>query len=171
MPEIIILAGPNGAGKTTFANEYLLSDRTHMFVNADEIARDIADPFSSRGITDLRAAREMLKRIDALVDAGVDFMFETTLASLTYAPKIKEWQNRGFYVGLIYLRLPDVEASLERVRRRVAAGGHGIAEEIVRERFPKSLEYLEKLYKPIVDEWYIWDSMEGEFHLVQSWED
>jgi len=48
MQEIIIVAGPNGAGKTTFANEYLLNDRTRVFVNADEIARDIADPSLSR---------------------------------------------------------------------------------------------------------------------------
>lgn len=58
-----------------------------------------------------------------------------------------------------------------RVRRRVAKGGHGIPEALVRQRFAKSLAYLEKHYKPIVDEWYVWDSLEGEFRLAETWND
>jgi predicted ABC-type ATPase len=98
-------------------------------------------------------------------------MFETTLASLSYAKKVKDWRKRGFHVALIYLRLPDVQASIDRVRRRVAAGGHGIPEAVIRTRFAKSLLYLDELYKPEVDEWYVWDSMEGEFRLAQAWDD
>jgi predicted ABC-type ATPase len=57
------------------------------------------------------------------------------------------------------------------VRRRVAAGGHGIPEETIRRRFGRSLEYLGTRYKPIVDEWYVWDSLEGEFRLAEAWDD
>jgi predicted ABC-type ATPase len=43
VPEVVIIAGPNGAGKTTFADEYLAARLTHFeFVNADEIAREVA---------------------------------------------------------------------------------------------------------------------------------
>ena len=43
MPDLIIIAGPNGAGKTTFAREYLSEDEMRfVFVNADEIARNLA---------------------------------------------------------------------------------------------------------------------------------
>ena len=171
MQEVIIIAGPNGAGKTSFANQYLLaSEKMHAFVNADEIARDIAAARTG-GAIDLIAAREMLRRIDALVEAQAAFMFETTLASLTYIRKIRRWRQQGFHVSLIYLRLPSVEASLARVRRRVEAGGHGIPDDVVRQRFSKSLRYLEELYKPAVDEWYVWDSLEGEFRLADSWDD
>ena len=34
-----------------------------------------------------------------------------------------------------------------------------------------SAEYLNELYKPLVDEWYVWDSLEGEFELAESWDD
>jgi predicted ABC-type ATPase len=98
-------------------------------------------------------------------------MFETTLASLTYARKIPAWRRRGYRAALIYLRLSSVEMSIERVRRRVAQGGHDIPEGVIRQRFVKSADYLEKYYKPIVDEWYIWDSLEGEFRQAESWND
>ncbi|WP_210191602.1 MULTISPECIES: hypothetical protein [Rhodomicrobium] len=98
-------------------------------------------------------------------------MLETTLASLTYATKIPKWRQAGYSVALIYLRLPNVETSIERVRRRVAAGGHDIPEGVIRKRFAKSLDYLERIYKPLVDEWYIWDSLEGDFARVEAWDD
>jgi predicted ABC-type ATPase len=76
----------------------------------------------------------------------------------------------GYSVSLIYLRLPSVEASIDRVRRRVEAGGHGIPEETIRRRFDKSRGYFEKAYKSIVDEWYVWDSVEATFKLAESWD-
>jgi len=171
MREIIIIAGPNGAGKTSFANEFLPSTEGLMFVNADEIARTLATEPLSQSQRDLRAGRLMLEQIEALVQAQAEFMFETTLASLTYAARIPEWRRNGYYVGLVYLRLPNAEASIARVRRRVAAGGHDIPEPIIRRRFARSLECLEHRYKPVVDEWYIYDSLEGDFRLAQAWND
>jgi predicted ABC-type ATPase len=96
-----------------------------------------------------------------LADTQKEFMFETTLASLGYAQKIPTWQMRGYSIALIYLRLPSIERSIERVRKRVEAGGHSIPEDVIRKRFAKSLDYFENLYKPIVDEWYVWNSLEG----------
>jgi predicted ABC-type ATPase len=171
VPEVVIIAGPNGAGKTTFASEYLSDVKKRLeFVNADEIARDIVHRGLPQRQSDTRAARIMLERIDELADTGVDFMFETTLATRIYTRKIPLWQRRGYTVALIYLRLPSVEASVARVRRRVQAGGHGIPEVTIRRRFGKSISYLGKDYKPLVDEWYIWDSLEGAFVLRESWD-
>ena len=172
MPDLIIVAGPNGAGKTSFANKHFETPGVDLYyLNADEIARGLVNARLSQGERDIRAGREMLGQIDALVDAGASFMFETTLASLTYARKIPVWRRRGYRAALIYLRLSTVEMSIERVRRRVAQGGHDIPERVIRQRFAKSSDYLEKYYKPIVDEWYIWDSLEGEFRQAEAWND
>jgi predicted ABC-type ATPase len=169
VPDILIVAGPNGAGKTTFANEYLKSERTDfVFVNADEIARELADPARSRAELDRRAGREMLGQFGVLVASGRSFVFETTLASRVYAQKIPAWRRQGYAIALTYLRLPSVEMSLKRVRQRVEAGGHGIPEDIIRRRFAKSADYFETIYKPIVDEWYVWDSLEGQFRKAES---
>lgn len=169
MREIIIIAGPNGAGKTSFANRFLPSTEGELvFVNADEIARSLANDPLTPSQRDLRAGRLMLQEIERLVAARAEFMFETTLASLAYAARIREWRAKGYYVGLVYLRLPNVEASIARVRRRVEAGGHGIPEDIIRRRFSRSLECLEQRYKQVVDEWYLYDSLEGEFRLAET---
>lgn len=164
MQELIIIAGPNGAGKTSFANAYLPAAAEGLvFVNADEIAREIVYLNLPSGTLDFRAGRLMLQRIDAAVDGRQELMLETTLASLTYARKIPKWQQAGYSVALIYLRLANVDQSIERVRRRVEAGGHDIPERTIRTRFGKSLDYLERIYKPIVDEWYIWGQSGSRF--------
>ncbi|MGB7036454.1 MAG: zeta toxin family protein [Xanthobacteraceae bacterium] len=164
MPTLIIIAGPNGAGKTTFAREYLSAEeRPFEFVNADEIAGNVAGH-------DFEAARLMLRRTDELAEAGADFAIETTLANLSYAQKIPDWRRRGYLVSLVYLRLNSVEESIARVRKRVAAGGHGIPEDTIRRRFGRSMSYFETIYRPIADEWYIWASQEGAFALIDSWD-
>src|SRR5262245_5969124 len=172
MQEVIIVAGPNGAGKTSFANKYFDARRAALiYLNADEVARNPAFIALSQPQRDIRAGREMLKQIDALVATGASFMFETTLASLSYARKIAMWRKKGYVVALIYLRLPSADMSVERVRRRVLQGGHGIPEDVIRRRFAKSDHYFETLYKSIVDEWYVWESLEGEFRRAEAWND
>jgi len=170
MPDVIIVAGPNGAGKTSFAKQYLLNEAVELaYVNADEIAGEIASRSVSGGKLDILAGRIMIQRVDELVSVQADFMLETTLASLSYAQKIQAWQRAGYHVGLFYLRLPNVETAIERVRRRVAAGGHAVPEGTIRTRFTKSAHYLENIYKPIVDEWYVWNSIEGDFEISEAW--
>jgi predicted ABC-type ATPase len=170
MPEVIIVAGPNGAGKTSFANKHFDTQRAGLvYLNADEIARRPEFAALSQSNRDLRSGREMLWQIDALVAARMSFMFETTLASRAYARKIIAWQQQGYTVALIYLRLPSADMSVERVRRRVTQGGHGLPEGVIRRRFAKSGHYFETLYKSLVDEWYIWESLEGEFRQAEAW--
>jgi predicted ABC-type ATPase len=170
VPTLIIIAGPNGAGKTTFAREYLFADdRQFEFINADEIAigltgRDLPAP------SDFDAARTMLRRVDELIEASADFVVGTTLANLTYAQKIPLWRLRGYRVSLVYVRLDSIEDSIARVRERVAARGHDIPETTIRRRFGRSKNYFETIYRPIVDEWYIWESRQGAFALTNSWD-
>jgi predicted ABC-type ATPase len=172
VPELVIIAGPNGAGKTTFAREYLSKEGAGLeFINADEIARiSMLEP-GANNLPDIRAGRIMLDRIDALVNASASLVIETTLASLTYARKIPRWRDRGYMVSLVYLRLPSVDESIARVRKRVEAGGHNIPEDVIRRRFSKSIVYFESIYKPVVDSWYIWESREGSFVQLASSED
>jgi len=171
MQELVLLAGPNGAGKTSFANEYLRSDDKDLFyINADEIARELETTVTKGWRLDMQAGRRMLEHIDVLTEARAEFMIETTLSSRNYAKRIPRWQANGYSILLIYLRLADVNVSLDRIRRRVAAGGHDIPELTVRRRFHRSLVNLENVYKPIVDEWYVWDSLEGDFQMAEAWD-
>lgn len=169
MPKIMIIAGPNGAGKTSFATEYLTgAKRGWPFVNADEIVGEMSSRLSAAKLNVL-AGRGMLEQMTTLVESRADFALETTLATLGYSQKIPRWRGLGYFVGLIYLRLPSAEQAIARVKRRVAAGGHDVPEGVVRRRFAKSLAHLERVYKPLVNEWYIFESLEGEFHEAETW--
>ena len=169
MPQIIIVGGPNGAGKTSFARQFLTAPGSHMtFVNADEISRALPSDIQPQMRRDIEAARVMLRRMDALAIDRQDFAIETTLSALTYVGKVAAWRTLGYRVALIYLRLPSPDHAVERVGRRVAAGGHDIPEDTIRRRFAMGLEYLEIHYKPAVDRWYIVDSIDGSY-ILKEW--
>ena len=165
MPTLVLLAGPNGAGKTTFINDVLRQRaETFVFLNPDEVARHL--PGVGPG-HDLAAGRLVLERLQALTEAGANIVLETTLATRSHAVRVRGWRAAGYRVELVYLRLPSVEHSIARVRHRVDRGGHGIPEESLRRRFPLSLEYLETVYKPIVDSWEVYASGEDEPKLLE----
>ena len=171
MPDIIIVAGPNGAGKTSFANEYFrLQFGPFTFINADEIEKLLPSTISGAA-RPTSAGRAMLLEIDRVVTVGGNLAIETTLATRQYVRRISDWRSRGYSIGLVYLRLPTVEHSIDRVRRRVASGGHAIPEETIRRRFDKSWQYFNALYRPLVDEWYVWESREGEFVPLEAWDE
>jgi predicted ABC-type ATPase len=80
MKRLYIISGCNGAGKTT-ASYTILPEMLdcNEFVNADEIAKGLS-PFNPNEVA-IKAGRLMLTRIDELLENGVDFAFETTLAT------------------------------------------------------------------------------------------
>jgi predicted ABC-type ATPase len=165
MPTLVLLAGPNGAGKTTFINGFLRERaEAFQFVNPDEVARSLSGSGPAR---DLAAGRLVLERLDQLFIARADVVLETTLATRSHAVRIREWRAAGYRVELVYLRPPSADFSVARVARRVARGGHGIPEDTLRRRFLLSLEYLEAVYKPIVDQWEVYASSDEGLVLLE----
>jgi predicted ABC-type ATPase len=154
---ILILAGPNGAGKTTFAAEFLPNEaRCPAFVNADLIAAGLS-PFEPDAVA-IAAGRLMLKEIERHVRAGGSFAFETTLSGRRYSARIPGWQRAGYRVKLFFLSLASPELAIARVQQRVQAGGHGVADEVVRRRYAAGLRNFFAIYRPIVDEWALYDN-------------
>ena len=161
MAEFLIIAGPNGAGKTTFAKKFLpMQMESYRFFNADEIARELNRAGVVQSQIDLQAGREMLRRIRSAALLGEDIMIETTLSSSNWARHMPDWRACGYRIVLFYLSLPSADTAVARVWRRVATGGHAIPEEVIRRRFGRSLVMLERTYKPIVDTWYVFNSLE-----------
>ncbi len=149
-PVCTIIAGPNGAGKTTFALKYL-SEVTHCrhFINADLIASGLS-PLSPE-LEQVAASRLFLGKIRQAVERKEDFAFETTLSGRAHLRRIRDLQENAWRVELIYLYLPDVEMSIERVAERVRHGGHDIPLQSILRRYPRSLNNLLNLYAPICD--------------------
>lgn len=155
--KILIIAGPNGAGKTTFAQEFLPDEaKCPHFVNADLIAAGLS-PFAPELVA-VRAGRIMLDQIHEHVRKGESFAFETTLSGRIYLQLIPRWQAQGYAAKLFFLKLPSPEMAVARVRQRVAAGGHNVQEDVVRRRFDAGLRNFEQVYKPLVDEWVLYDN-------------
>ena len=157
MKRIIIIAGPNGAGKTTFAREFLPNEAdVPTFINADLIAAGL-NPFRPESAA-FQAGRLMLELIGQNVQRGDSFAFETTLSGRGYARMISEWQELGYTVEVIYLRLDTPEMAIARVRRRVAEGGHSIPEPIIIRRFHAGLRNFESIYRDLADRWALYDN-------------
>lgn len=151
MPICWIIAGPNGAGKTTFALEFLptVAKCTH-FINADLIAAGLSPLAPEREL--VTASRLFLQEIQHCIAQKNDFAFETTLAGRSYLKLIRQLQDEGWRVELIYLALPNREISKLRVAERVAHGGHHIPESDVERRFPRSLHNLLNDFSELVDQ-------------------
>jgi predicted ABC-type ATPase len=64
---------------------------------------------------------------------------------------VKELKASGWIVELIYLALPTVELSKQRVVERVQHGGHNIPLKDIERRFSRSLKNLLNNFSPIVD--------------------
>ena len=151
---IIIIAGPNGAGKTTFATEYLPNEAdTPTFINADMITAGL-NPFQPERAA-FQAGRMMLDMIDACVQRGENFAFETTLSGRGYARMIPEWQALGYWVKLFFLRVSTPEITMARVRQRVIEGGHNVPEDVIRRRFHAGWHNFEAIHHHLVNEYEI----------------
>jgi predicted ABC-type ATPase len=156
-PNLVVLAGPNGAGKSTAANRLLGNAfRVEHFVNADEIAKGLS-AFRT-GDAAMAAGRVMLQRLKELAAERSSFAFETTLASRTFAPWIAEQIRYGYSFHLIFLWLPRVEMSIERVAGRIRDGGHAVPEETIRRRYEAGLRNFFELYGPLTTGWTFYDN-------------
>jgi len=154
-PVIVVLGGINGSGKTT-ASQKLLADPLALlvFVNADMIAKglNVFDPDSVAG----EAGAIMIERIHRLADKRADFAVETTLAGRTYISFLRRLRGEGYRVELYYFWLPSAEMAIERVRNRVASGGHNIPEATIRQRYGRSMRNFWTEYRSLADFWAVY---------------
>ena len=162
---LYIIGGCNGAGKTT-ASFNILPDLLNCkeFVNADEIARGLS-PFQPENVS-IEAGRLMLKRIDELINSNQDFSFETTLSTKSFIKTIEEVRSKGYYVTLIFFWLESIDLAKDRVRKRVAEGGHNIEANVIERRYKAGIKNLFMLYCNKVDSLLIFDNSTAESELI-----
>ncbi len=165
MPSLYVIAGCNGAGKTT-ASYTVLPEMLNCkeFVNADEIAKGLS-PFQPDRVA-INSGKIMLTRIKDLIKSRVDFSFETTLSAKHFVNLIKEAQQKGYFVTLVFFWLNSTELAIQRVKMRVSEGGHNIPEDIIKKRYKLGIINLFKLYIPVCDYWMVVNNSVTPFQLI-----
>ena len=166
-PRCIIIAGPNGAGKTTFALEFLPKDAGVIhFVNADLLAAGLS-PLRPE-LAALAAGRLVLRTLDRLARARLDFAFESTLSGLPYLNRIKRWKAAGYRIEMVYLRLASPQLALRRIAARVKQGGHDVPRKDVLRRFDRGWENFVAAYRLQADAWAVYDNSGDRPELVEK---
>ena len=156
-PTVYVIAGPNGAGKTTFASEFLPDFvQCREFLNADLIAAGLS-PFAPE-TQNVRAGRLLLERISELASERADFGFETTLSGRTYVKLLGDMRQNGYRVVLFFLWLPSADMAVARVENRVKQGGHSVPPDDIRRRYVAGVRNLFRLYRPILDDWWLYNA-------------
>ena len=160
-PLAIVLAGHNGSGKSTLWRLSLADELRIPLVNADRLMLSILPEPSTGGLlpgwaSRLRDADESWMRVAQqgvqgfvghAMNAKVPFAMETVFSYWrersdgTIDSKIeliRDMQEAGYFVLLIFVGLTSVDLSVLRVATRVAEHGHAVPEQKLRERFPRT---------------------------------
>ena len=130
MPTLYVVAGPNGCGKSTLTRMSGFSG--FNVIDPDAIMRGMASGTLGQ------AAREALRRRWAALRAGGTHLVETTLAGSGVLRHMKTARAEGYRIVLHYVSVNSPEQALDRIRNRVALGGHDVPEPDVRRRFVRS---------------------------------
>ena len=157
VPTIYVLAGPNGSGKTTLARDFLPQEIHCLnFLNADLMALGLS-PFDATR-AGLRAGRVLLQEFDRHVAEGASFGIESTLSGLTYIDRFRDAKEKGFRLVFFYIWVGSAKLSIERIRHRVAKGGHHVPNADVIRRFGRSIRNFFNHYQPLAYKFYIFDN-------------
>ena len=134
-PVIYVLAGVNGAGKSSIGG-HLLTRAGLAWFDPDAFARALraAAPGLDATAANAAAWTEGMRRLDAALAGGTSHAFETTLGGRSVPARLRA-ASRTHDVLVWFCGLATPELHLARVRARVAAGGHPIAESKIRERW------------------------------------
>jgi predicted ABC-type ATPase len=156
--QIRVLAGVNGAGKSSIIGA-TIRDKGGEYYNPDEAAREIMAANPGLGQTEANAAawEQGRKLLERAIDQSLDFTFETTLGGNTMPRLLGEAAEHGIEIHVVYVGLDSTSVHIERVRQRVRAGGHHIAEADIRRLYRHSLINLVTLL-PLLTELRVYDN-------------
>ena len=149
----IFYCGTNGAGKSTLRS--FNQDSVQIVIDSDHIAMQI-NPQNPR-LADIEAGRKAIELFRFAIQHQIDFSMESTLSGNSILQRMKRAKENGFYVHLNCIGGNSVKINLARVKARVKAGGHFIAEDIVRNRYQMSFDNL-FLVLPYCDDVFIYDN-------------
>lgn len=159
-PRILVLAGVNGAGKSSVAGAFLRHVGARHY-DPDLAARALlaAKPRLGQARANALAWEQGRRFLERAISKKESFAFETTLGGGTIVSLLERAARLGIPVTVWFCGLSTPELHIERVRRRVARGGHDIPEADIRRRFDASRSNLIRLL-PLLAELVVYDNSE-----------
>jgi len=98
--QLYIISGANGSGKSTLA-ELLLKNKQLEFLNADDIAKEIAPNAINK--VPISAGKIYFKKLDEYFNSGISFAAESTLSGRNVIKIIERAKQKNYKIILIYL--------------------------------------------------------------------
>lgn len=139
MPVLTVVGGPNGSGKSSVICTLHFKGHENL-LNPDVVAKRMNPEDPQRAA--VAAAREVIQKTREYLDNRESFAIETTLSSGSTLSTMQQAKAGGFTVRLLYVCVNTPERNIQRVRERVARGGHDVPEADVRRRYHRSLSNL-----------------------------
>lgn len=167
-PRFWIVGGPNGCGKSTAYDRSDVDEfgGTVWIINPDLLTSKImAVENLPRQQANLASVERIETWLEASIDAHQTIGVETVLSTAKYRRLVEHAKQRKFEVRLIYVFIADPIVQLERIRLRVAKGGHDVPSDKVLERRSRSLYQLGWFFAQ-ADEAWIYDNSGAEPVLI-----
>ena len=157
-PCIYVIAGTNGAGKSSVIGAAIVESGADYF-NPDAVAQSLLAAHASLTQQDAnsQAWQHGVRRLEQAIARKLTFAFETTLGGRTIPRLLHEASAAGIDVKMWFIALATADLHIERVRARVASGGHHIASAAIRERYDRSRQNL-VLLLPVLAELRVFDN-------------
>jgi len=147
-PFIFVLAGVDGAGKSSVGGA-LLAEHGLTWFNPDSFARELAAQLGLKTEeANGRAWEHSRLQLEAAIANGTNYALETTLGART-TPTLLAKAASTHDVVMLFCGLQSPEMHIQRVRARVANGGHDIPERKIREHWVASRVNLIRLMPPL----------------------
>lgn len=169
-PVLWIVAGPNGSGKSSLYNRSDIEGwgGSVWIINPDLLTQHIVEQeMLAVDAANLAAVQRIELWLNTSLEVYQTIGVETVLSSPKYQRLIEHAQQRGFEVRMLYVLLQSAALQIERVRIRVANGGHDVPEGKLRSRRTRSFEQL-AWFAGRVDRLTIFDNSFGDPELMAS---
>lgn len=144
MPQFLVVAGPNGAGKSTFSVHF--SRPGALIFDPDEQKHKIEKQYPDISLDALES--EVTRKCTIFeakaLGSRLHLTVELNLRNDFLAERAEFFHKNGYETRMIYMLLPDVTTSMDRVNLRVKQNGHRVDAQSIRTNFEKGLENLVK---------------------------
>ncbi len=162
-PKLVVVGGPNGSGKSTFAEEYV--ERFNIpYLGADLIAAELCpeDTWSARN----QAGRLFSQRLSETIHRRNSLVIESTLAGLSLKRHIQAAIQHNYEIILVFVTLDSPLLCIERIKERVAQGGHYVPDEDVVRRFTRARENFWYHYRMLASCWSLYSNTGDAFDSI-----